>query len=145
MGWRVARSRIAAILEAVYITDPMILAIKRVYVNPPATVEDAPCFILLPPALKVERGAGGFRIKTYTLRMRCLVSDEAVDRAADLIDAFREAVVDAFDGDVTLNHTASMIVGPNIEEPRGWDYAGRAFVGMDCLLSVHIKEARSFT
>jgi hypothetical protein len=118
---------------------------KRVYATPPATVEDIPCFIILPPALKVERGASGLRIKTYTVRMRLLVTDEALDRAADLVDAFREVMIDAFDSDITLNATVTQIVGPNVEEARGWLYAGHEFTGMDCLLTVQIQEARNFS
>jgi len=144
LTWRLARTRIAAILAAIEITDPTDANILRVYETPPATVEDAPCFVILPPALKLERAGGGLRIKTYTVRMRCLVADEAVDRAADLVDAFREAVVDAFDVDLTLAGTATHIAGPDVEEARGWLYSGREFVGMDFLLTVTIKEARAF-
>ena len=143
MTWRLARTRIAAILAAIEITDPTDANILRVYETPPATVEDAPCFIIYPPALKTERAGGGLRIKTYTVRMRCLVADEAVDRAADLVDAFREAVVDAFDVDLTLAGTVTHIVGPDVEEARGWLF-GREFVGMDFLLTVTVKEPRAF-
>jgi hypothetical protein len=145
MAWREARAQIAAILAAIYITDPVVLAIKRVYTTPPATVQDVPCFIIIPPALKVERGASGLRIKTYTVRIRCLVSDEALDRAHDLVDAFREAIVDAFDSDITLNHTVTQIVGPNVEEAGGAKYGSIAYSGMDCLLTVQIQEARNFS
>lgn len=148
MGWRDARKRIAAILGQVVINDPLVAGIARVYQTPPPTVEDVPCFIIMPPALKVERGSS-LRIKTYTVRLRCLVSDEDFAQAADLVDAFREAVVDAFDSDVRLDNTVTLIVGPNIEEARGWLYgssgAQRAFTGMDCLLTVVINEAKAFS
>jgi hypothetical protein len=145
MAWLAARTRIAAILGAISITEPMLTSIKRVYVTPPKTVQDVPCFIIIPPALKVERGSGGLRIKTYTVRLRCLVSDESVERAYDLVDAFREAIVDAFDGDLTLSGTASFITGPNVEEAGGSEYGGMAFSGMDCLLTVQIQGPRAFS
>lgn len=146
MAWRDARARIAAILAAVMITDPVITPIKRVYQNPWETVEDAPCFIFIPPARKVERSSGGLRIKTYTLTMRCLVHDDDLERAADMVDAFAEATIDAFDSDLTLSGTASDIKGPDApQQAGGFEYAGRRFVGMDLVLTVVIKEARAFS
>lgn len=144
-AFEAVRDRLAAILGAIVITSPVAASIVRVYEMPPSTVEDMPCFIIYPPALKVERGSSGLRIKTYTVRLRCLVSDEGVERAAALVDAFREAIIDAFDSDLTLAGTATQIVGPEVVEASGFSYGGRDYVGMDCLLTVQIKEARAFS
>jgi hypothetical protein len=144
MGWLAARTRIAAILAAVSITEPVEATIARVYENPWETVEDSPCFIFVPPPREVERGSS-LRIKTYTLMMRCLVYDDARERASDMVDAFVEATIDAFDSDLTLNGSASDIKGPRAPEgAKGFEYAGRRFVGIDCFLTVVIKEAKAF-
>ena len=144
-AFEACRERIAAILGAISITSPVAASILRVYEMPPETVEDVPCFILFPPALKVERGSSGRRVKTYTLEMLCLVSDEAISDAAAIVDAFREAVVDAFDSDLTLNTTATLIEGPSVERGLAWKYAGRDFIGINCVLTVVLKEARAFS
>jgi len=144
MAWINARARIKALLETVSITSPVEQTIKRVYETPPGTVQDLPCFIIYPPALTVERGSS-LRIKHYTVRLRLLVSDADLDRAADLVDAYREAVIDVFDGDVTLNGTCTQIVGPAVEEAASSSYGGRDFTSIDCLLTVEIKEAKAFS
>ena len=144
MAWRDARREIKNLLETVSITSPVKQAINRVYETPPETVQDLPCFIIYPPALAVERSSS-LRIKRYTVRLRLLVSDADLDRAADLVDAYREAAIDVFDGDLTLNHTCTQIVGPAVEEAASFAYAGRDYTGLDCLLTVEIKEARAFS
>jgi hypothetical protein len=142
-SWRDSRDRIAALLATVAITEPVENSIQRVYETPPETVQDLPCFIIYPPALTVERGSS-LRVKTYTVRLRLLVMDADADRAADFTDAFREAVVDVFDTDVTLSANCAQIVGPKIEEAASFSYGGREFIGMDCFLTVQIKEAKAF-
>jgi len=144
MAWRDARARIAAILGAISLAEPASVSITRVYETPPAQVQDTPCFIVIPPALEVKRGSSGLRIKTYTVRLSLLVTDEALDRAADLVDAFREAVVDAFDSDLTLAGTATMITGPNAEEASPIRYGGKDYTGIDFLLTVQIQGPRTF-
>lgn len=144
MAWRDARTRLKALLGTVSISSPDEQAIKRVYETPPGTVQDVPCFIIYPPALSVERSSS-LRVKKYTVRLRLLVSDADLDRAADLVDAYREAVIDVFDGDLTLNRTCTQIVGPAVEEAASFGYGGRDYTGLDCLLTVEMKEAKSFS
>jgi hypothetical protein len=143
-SWRDSRDRIAALLATVAITEPAENSIQRVYETPPATVQDVPCFIIYPPALTVERGSS-LRIKSYTVRLRLLVMDADADRAADFADAFREATIDVFDADVTLDHKCAQIIGPRIEEAASFAYGGREFIGMDCFLTVQIKEPKAFS
>jgi len=143
MAWADAKARIVAILEGVSITDP-VSEIKRVYPNPPGTIGDVPCVIVYPPALTVVRQSSSLRKKTYTIRLRLLVTDADLATASALVDAYREAVVDAFDADLTLNYTASIIDGPNMEEAASFTYGQRQFTGMDCILGITLMEAANY-
>ena len=145
MAWSDALARVKTVLEAVEITSPVEKKIKRVYDFPPSTVQDTPAFVLFPPACTVERLPGLHREKVYTLRMRLLVHDTDVERGAAIVDAYREAVLDAFDSELTLNGEATAIEGPSIEEPGVFDYAGRDYLGMDCILTVEIHDQRTFS
>ena len=98
MPWSSARARIVVLLATLKLAEPVLSTIAKVYPTPPPTIGDLPCFVIYPPALKVERGPG-IRIKTYTVRLRLLVTDADLEQAADLVDAYREAVVDVFDTD----------------------------------------------
>jgi len=143
MAWADAKARIVEVLEGVSITDPE-SEIVRVYPNPPGTVQDVPCFIIYPPALTVVRQSSSLRKKVYTIRLRLLVTDADLATASALVDAYREAVVDAFDADLTLNFTASIIDGPNMEEAASFTYGQRQFTGMDCILGITLMEAANY-
>jgi len=143
MAWADAKARIVEILEGVSITDPE-SEIKRVYPDPPGTIADLPCFIVYPPALTVVRQSSSLRKKTYTIRLRLLVTDADLATASALVDAYREAVVDAFDADLTLNFTASIIDGPNMEEAASFTYGQRQLTGMDCILGITLMEAANY-
>lgn len=144
MAWADAKARIAVDLAAVAITSPITQTIKKVYTDPPGTIGDTPCFIIYPPALTVSRTSSSLRTKVYTVRLRLLVSDADLSRASALVDAYREAVVDAFDAEVALNFTATIIEGPNIEEAASFTYGAKAYTGMDCMLTVRLLEAANF-
>jgi hypothetical protein len=136
-------SRIAALLGTVEVSEPVVQGIARVYRNPPAAIQDLPCFIIYPPSLAVARGSS-LRVKRYAVRLRLLVLDADVGRAADLVDAYREAVMDLFDIDLTLAGTCSYIEGPDATDPASFTYGGRNYVSMDCLLRVVVEAAKVF-
>ena len=107
-------------------------------------MQDLPCFIIYPPALDEVERSNGVRKKSYTVRLRLLVKDADLDKAAAFVDSYREAVVNAFDTELTLNGTAKLITGPRAEEASAFDYAGRSYTGIDFLLGVQIEEPMSF-
>lgn len=147
MDWNDVRAQLKTLLEAVSITEPIEETIARVYEFPPPTVQDIPCFIIGLPALKVER-APSLRIKTYRVRLSLLVRDADVDRAAEIADAYREAILDAFDADVTLGGKSTQALAPEFEEGSGLEYpqgSGNYYVGYQAFLTVEIKEARAFS
>jgi hypothetical protein len=144
MSWLAARTRIAVLLGTLELAEPILSSIVKVYPTPPGTIGDLPCFVIYPPALKVERGSG-LRIKTYTVRLRLLVSDADLEQAADLVDAYRETVVDVFDTDIRLSDIHTLLTGLTVEEAGQFTYGGRDFTGMDCFLTVQIQEPKAFS
>jgi len=115
--WSAARDAIAAILDSVAITVPVATSIKRVYTYRTGAETEFPCVVISsPPAKRVERGPGGYRAKTYDVDLHLMVRDAEIARAADILDAFEEAIIDAFDNAVALNFAASgymLLSGPD--------------------------------
>jgi hypothetical protein len=149
--WTDARARIAEHLLAVAITSPSAMQIKKVYTSPPGTVQDTPCFIIYPPAVpRNERPSGQLRKQTYVVRMRLLVKDADLAQSAELVDAFRSAVLgedestpgpfdlhNKLSDASSLNQTCQSIEGPIAEEAAGFTYGGTFYTGIDFLLTVH--------
>jgi hypothetical protein len=143
MSWREhVRPALVTILDAVAITEPAALEIKRVYATPPMNIEDLPCFIIYPPARSTARGPAT-KVKMFTVRCRCLVSDEGLAMAADIIDAFAEAVDLAFDLKLKPGGAADptmFINGFECTEAAAFQYpagvGGRSFTGFDLILSL---------
>jgi len=144
MAWADAKARIVEVLETLEITEPEAQTIKRVYPNPPGTIGDVPCVIVYPPALTVVRQSSSLRKKVYTIRMLLLVKDADLSQAAALVDAYREAMIDLFDTDLTLNYTASIIDGPNIDAAADFIVGDRHYTGMDCILGITLMEAANY-
>ena len=133
MAWPDAKARIKTILAGVS-------GVKRVYDNPPAGIEDRPCFVIYPPALEVQRLSGGWREKVYTVRMRLLLTDEDIATATALIETYRELMIDAFDAHLRLFGDAGLIEGPRVDEARSFPYGGDQYTGMDCFLTVRMDD-----
>ena len=147
MAWADAKARIVAVLETLAITTPDAQTIKKVYPNPPGTIGDVPCVIVYPPARGVDR-ANSIRAKHYTVRLRLLLRDADLSQASALVDAYGEAIIDLFDGELTLSTTATAIEGPVVEEAADFEYplgSGKHYTGFDVLLTVHIEEGKAFS
>lgn len=143
IAWADSRARIATDLATVAITSPITQTVKRVYATPPGVIQDMPCFIIYPPALEFSRHSA-LRMKRYTVRIQFFITDQDLDRATDIVDNYREAVVDMFDQDVTLNGTCTQILGPRFEPAVSLKYAEKDYVGLDFFLSVDISTAATF-
>lgn len=146
MAWTDIRTAIVAVLAGISVTTPSAKSIKKVYATPPGTVQELPCFIVFPPRVDVDRGAAQRR-KLYTVRCILLITDADLDVAADFADAFREATIDAFDGDVKLGTVpgVGVLFGQTVEGAAAFNYAGRDYTGFECRLSLNVTEARTFT
>ena len=149
MTWRGTaqiRDKLVGVLNSVAITDPSAQSIIRTYATPPGSVSDVPCVIIYPPAVDaVDRPTQGLRIKRYRVRLRCLVIDRDLDVGADIADAFREALIDAFDSNVTLSGTVVGITGPEAEEAKMYLYNGKDYTGVDLFLGFEEKTNKAFT
>lgn len=138
MSWATAKARIKTVLEGV-------ATIKRVYENPPNTLQDWPCFVIYPPAIEnVQRHSGGWRITTYRARLRCITSDQDWDQAAARLDTIREATIDAFDLDTRLDANVTIIRGPTVEEAVQIPYGERTFLGFDVMLTIRDDISTTF-
>jgi len=139
VGYEDARSRIATVLATVAITSPLVLAIKRVYEDPPATVEDHPCFIVYGSSGQAEWMVGGDATEEdHTERCRLVVHDADLERAARLVRAFRAATIMAFQAESGLASHATVFAF-RWEEPKGFTYGGRDYTGMDFLIGFHVN------
>jgi len=139
VGYEDARSRIATVLAGVSITSPTAMAIKKAYEDPPATVEDHPCFILYGSAGQAEWMAGGDATEEdHTERCRLLVHDAELERAARLVRAFRAATILAFRAESGLQGHAT-VFGFRWEEPKAFTYGGRDYTGLDFLIGFHVN------
>lgn len=139
MGYEDARARIKTVLAAVSITSPLALAIKTVYDDPPATVEDQPCFILYGSSGEAEWTVGGAATgERHTERCRLLVHDASFERAARLVRAFRAATIAAFKPESGLGGHA-VISSFRWEQPSGFVYGGRDFTGQDFMIGFEVE------
>lgn len=144
MTWKTARARVVTVLEGVSITSPAVLSFAKVFSTPPAVVRDLPCAILHIPGQSPERHPSGIREDTYTLPITVLLKDGLADTAAEALDEFREAIVTAFDTNVTLKGNAISIFGPRIDAPESREYGGARFTGMEMQLEIVLETATTF-
>jgi len=142
MTWAAARGALATALAAVSITSPISQTVKRVYESPPGTVQDVPCFIIYPPEVRIDRSYGQ-RDKTYTVRCRLLVSDQDLDQAAALVDAFRESAIDKMDDNTELGGNAETAFLDRVTEAQAYSY-GRMYTGLDCFVTIRLHDHKAF-
>lgn len=125
LSWASARAEIAAILNGLAIGTPVAQALLRVYETPPKLAADFPCVVIMGIAKGEPQRAALIREREYTCRLRLLVQDADINRAADIIDAFQEAILVAFDGNLTLNGKVSNLHGPQWQEAETLDVGGQ--------------------
>lgn len=146
MTWKACREAVRDLLDGVAITEPEVLTVKRVFEFPPAAVEagDVPCFVMIPPARRQEWGPAYARTKYYTQRIQLLARDETASDAVNIADAFAESVMDVLIPSMELANIDSaltIVSGPQIEQPSGFVYGGRAFIGFEMEIEFRYDEA----
>lgn len=137
------RGALATLLGTLAITDPSAVTIKRAYEFPPDTIEDLPAAVIFPPSGDAEYHIA-LREKTYRVPVRILVSDADVDKAAEFVDAWREALIDLVDQNVSVTGTATKAWVSDWSRASSFDYAGRPYVGLDVTIDAELKQARNF-
>lgn len=144
MTWADARARVTAILAAAAITDPIVQTMKRVYETEYSTIQDLPCCVLKEGSVEVGRMTA-LREKTYQLGIDLIAHDADPEREILIVAAFREAILDLFDADVTLAHTATIITGPTCQAPRGITLAGGGTAAViEMALTIRMHTASQF-
>lgn len=143
-NWLTARAEIAAILNGVSITAPVSQSILRVYETPPKAAPDFPCIIIVGTSKADPVRSSSLREREYTARIRLLVRDADVNRAADIIDAFEEAIIDAFDQNLTLNGKVANLNGPQWLEPGTLDAGGQDQWGADAFVRFRMFDDPGF-
>lgn len=134
INWLTARAEIAAILTGVAVTAPIAETIRRVFEVPPKLASDFPCVAIMGVSKGEPQRAMALREREYTARLRLIIQDADLNRAADLIDAFQEAITDAFDQNVTLNGKVSLLHGPQWQEAETLDIGGQSQWGADAFV-----------
>lgn len=113
-------------------------ALKRVYETPPNGLQDLPCFILYPAGQRPERRPSGWRVDHYALTVRLAAHDTDWDRAAAIMEAYRELVVSAFDSDVQADGHATLVNGPEVSQGVQFPYGDKMYLGMDFVFDIRI-------
>lgn len=142
-SWRTIRGELVTLLGTVAITAPISSTVKRVYATPPAAIQDVPAAVIFPPSVRTVRGQS-LRIKTYRVRIRFLVLDSDLDVGADIVDSYREALIDMFDLNLTLNGNVVTIQGPDIDEAKSVNWAGKDYTMFEAWLGLEVKDGISF-
>ena len=131
INWLTARAEIASILTGVAITSPISETIHRVFETPQTMISDLPCVMIVGVAKSEPQRSSGLRQREYTARLRLIVQDADIQRAADIIDALQEAITDRFDINLTLNGKVSNLNGPQWLEAGPVDGGGQDRQGVD--------------
>ena len=147
MPWGDIRAGLAKIFGDVSIEEPSAQKIIKVYKTPPSKVMDWPCVVFYPPAADVVGREFSGREVHYTARCRVLVKDADIDVAADAVDSFREAILDAFDSATKIRDATdgARLIGQVCEEAAAFAYGGVNFTGFDCILTIGETQAKDFT
>jgi len=144
INWLAARAEIAAILSGVSITAPVAASILRVFETPPKQASDLPCVIIVGVSKLAPVRSSGLREREYVARLRLIVQDADINRTADMLDAFEEAIIDAFDKNLTLNGKVSNLGGPSWNEPDTLDAGGQSQWGADAFVTFRMFDDPGF-
>lgn len=145
-NWLTARAAIASIIGAVSITAPVAMSVRRVHETQPDAIADWPCVVISGASMRVVRGSSGTRIKTYEVRLQLVARDADVRREEEILQAFSEAMVNAFDAKTRLGLADNyhVVEGPNWHEPGRLELGGVGMGGMEGTLIVEMKDVVTF-
>lgn len=128
-----ARSRIATVLATISITVPLTASIERVYTDPPATLQDLPCFVMYGAEGEYDWTADGAAIaeEVETERFQLFIHDADLDRAANIVRGFQVATRNAFKTEPGLGGHA-VVRRLRWGRPTGLRYAGNDTIYTGC-------------
>lgn len=144
LNWLIARAEIKAVLENLSITNPIASTIQRVFESPPAQLSDFPC-IMIVGTMKAEPDRSAMlQDRDYIAKIRLFVEDADIDRAYLIIDAFQEAILDAFNSNLQLNGKVTNLHGPSWDFPGFLDAGGREVRGAEGLVRFSMADSPAF-
>lgn len=138
MAYEDVRTQLATVLATVEIDSPIAETIAKVYTDPPASLEDPPCFVLYGSAGGREWMLGGGAVEEeHTERVRLLIRDPDADRAGALRRAYREAALTALVNQSGLGDNG-VLTRLAWEEPAAFPAYGDHVTGMDFLVTFQV-------
>ena len=113
-GIRPVLTNLAAIQDALSITDPFSTSIAKAYDYPPSknVTLDMPAIVNLWsfPDQSVEDGSFDQDRHRYAIEMQCFVNDADLSRGLDIATAFWEAWLDAWVADQQLKNGGAAVI-----------------------------------
>ena len=140
-------TQLKTIEEAITITSPVSLKVKKAYWGAPAlALPDHPAIFntLTEPDRILNFGSRDQRM-SIDIQLLVNVAPSEVERTSEIATAFWFAAKDAFDKNTTINSTVSFstLRGGNPTVPVILTHAGIAYIGFSGTLDIH--DARKFT
>ncbi len=148
-AWTDTKTALAARLTTVSITLPIEQSLKRVYVNPPASIEqsDLPCIVLGESPLDDE-WASSLAREHYRLTASLLLRDEDAARGNELVEAYREDIKRVLRGNQTLldpvtptDPHAGIFEGPTFTEPQDIAYQNQRYGGIQFVVPIVVTDS----
>ncbi|MDR7534659.1 MAG: hypothetical protein QN162_15165 [Armatimonadota bacterium] len=143
MTWPEARAEIVRLLSGLSIAEPVPLSLRRVHEYPPESLQELPCAVMEIAGRQRLRSPSR-RETVYTARWWIVARDERSAPAGAVLDAFSEAVLDAFDGAVALGGKATRVEGPVVEPGSALIWGGQTYPAQRYELRVHLIESAAF-
>lgn len=145
MSLRTALDRIIVLQEALTITDPVNLTVKKAYkFVPPASVQvpDLPCCFNSVSLVSIE-GNASMRTRRFQVLMQCPVARMTVedDISMDIATALFEQAVDDFGHDIALQSMVTLVTMRGAEPTVGRMEWGQAYIGWQAYLDLQITDA----
>jgi hypothetical protein len=139
LGYEQCRADIKTALEAVAITAPIAQSIKKVYADPPGKLQDVPCFMMMGSSGQAMWMAGeGSTEEEHTEQVVLVVRDADIDRAWELVRAYRVAMVAAFQSHQGLGGHG-VISEFTWERPGAFEWGGIDQFGQKFLIRFQVK------
>ena len=148
MNFTTFLANLNAIQNAIAITTPVALTVKRSYFGPPSSaMPDLPCIVNTLSETDRALGLGArdqrLRITVQLLAARATVEDT---QSSLIATRFWFAAKDAFDADLTIGGAVSLssLQGADPTVPVILNHGGQAFIGFNAVLEIQDVEAFEF-
>lgn len=129
---RTALDSLVTLQSALTITSPISETIKKAYKTFPKQdgMPETPCFINVPSLQRVSHVISA-RGQRWQVRMQLLVRDADRNRAADIVLAYVEKLIDALSDAQTINGLPVILSETTSGDVGAFEYAGESFTGVE--------------